>query len=159
MPEQIEIALFGGAVEKGVQHFSSMQVFTSHLQVEEGGLRPVTEGHILISDVDTKREHLLLLLQRQPQHGAVELDGVPMKEGDRLSCGDLRTLAVRLEEWLSFPRVMAESLSRTSESPAAEWCEAQRLQLAMLTVAWLWQSGSRPRLLSEPRDCNSYCAN
>ncbi|XP_009932773.2 FRAS1-related extracellular matrix protein 1 isoform X3 [Opisthocomus hoazin] len=71
------------------------EVFTSHLQVEEGGLRPVTEGHILISDVDTKREHLLLLLQRQPQHGAVELDGVPMKEGDRLSCGDLRTLAVR----------------------------------------------------------------
>ncbi|XP_014808107.1 PREDICTED: FRAS1-related extracellular matrix protein 1 isoform X1 [Calidris pugnax] len=71
------------------------EVFTSHLRVEEGGLSPVTEGHILISDVDTKREHLLLLLQRQPQHGAVELDGVPMNEGDRLSCGDLRTLAVR----------------------------------------------------------------
>uniref|UniRef100_A0A8C3K890 FRAS1 related extracellular matrix 1 n=1 Tax=Calidris pygmaea TaxID=425635 RepID=A0A8C3K890_9CHAR len=71
------------------------EVFTSHLRVEEGGLSPVTEGHILISDVDTKWEHLLLLLQRQPQHGAVELDGVPMNEGDRLSCGDLRTLAVR----------------------------------------------------------------
>ncbi|XP_072716396.1 FRAS1-related extracellular matrix protein 1 isoform X1 [Ciconia boyciana] len=71
------------------------EVFTSHLRVEEGGLSPVTEGHILISDVDTKQEHLLLLLQRQPQHGAVELDGIPMNEGDRLSCGDLRTLAVR----------------------------------------------------------------
>ncbi|KAK2531209.1 Frem1, partial [Columba guinea] len=71
------------------------EVFTSHLRVEEGGLSPVTEGHILISDVDTKQEHLFLLLQKQPQHGLVELDGFPMKEGDRLSCGDLRTLAVR----------------------------------------------------------------
>ncbi|XP_054666584.1 FRAS1-related extracellular matrix protein 1 isoform X1 [Grus americana] len=71
------------------------EVFTSHLRVEEGGLSPVTEGHILISDVDTKREHLLLLLQRQPQHGAVELDGIPMNEGDRLSWGHLHTLAVR----------------------------------------------------------------
>lgn len=82
--------------------FSSIQVLTSHLRVEEGGLSPVTEGHILVSDVDTKQEHLLLLLQRQPQHGAVELDGVPMKEGDKLSCADLRTLAVRLAEWLLF---------------------------------------------------------
>ncbi|NXI94984.1 FREM1 protein, partial [Psophia crepitans] len=71
------------------------EVFTSHLRVQEGGLSPVTEGHILISDVDTKREHLLLLLQRQPQHGAVELDGIPMNEGDRLSWGHLHTLAVR----------------------------------------------------------------
>ncbi|NXW89537.1 FREM1 protein, partial [Alopecoenas beccarii] len=73
------------------------EVFTSHLRVEEGGLSPVTEGHILISDVDTKQEHLHLLLQKQPQHGVVELDGFPMKEGDRLSCGDLRTLAVRYQ--------------------------------------------------------------
>ncbi|POI34584.1 hypothetical protein CIB84_001664 [Bambusicola thoracicus] len=70
------------------------EVLTSHLRVEEGGLSPVTEGHILVSDVDTKQEHLLLLLQRQPQHGAVELDGIPMKEGDKFSCTDLRTLAV-----------------------------------------------------------------
>ncbi|NXG34434.1 FREM1 protein, partial [Dromaius novaehollandiae] len=71
------------------------EVFTSHLRVEEGGLIPITEGHVRLSDVDTRREHLLLFLRRQPQHGGVELDGVPMKEGDRLSCGDLRTLAVR----------------------------------------------------------------
>lgn len=70
--------------------------------MEEGGLSPVTEGHILISDVDTKQEHLFLILQRQPQHGVVELDSVPMSEGDRFSCGDLRTLAVRLEEWSLF---------------------------------------------------------
>lgn len=70
--------------------------------MEEGGLSPVTEGHVLISDVDTKQEHLFLLLQRQPQHGVVELDGVPMSEGDRFSCGHLHTLAVRLEEWLLF---------------------------------------------------------
>uniref|UniRef100_A0A8V5H8G8 FRAS1-related extracellular matrix protein N-terminal domain-containing protein n=1 Tax=Melopsittacus undulatus TaxID=13146 RepID=A0A8V5H8G8_MELUD len=70
------------------------EVYTSQLRVEEGGLSPVTEEHILISDVDTKQEHLLLLLQRQPQHGMLELDGIPINEGDRLSCGDLRTLAV-----------------------------------------------------------------
>ncbi|NXW50503.1 FREM1 protein, partial [Nyctiprogne leucopyga] len=70
------------------------EVFTSHLRVEEGGVSPVTDRHILISDVDTKQEHLLLLLQRQPQHGVVELDGIPVNEGDRLSSGDLRTLAV-----------------------------------------------------------------
>ncbi|XP_055555734.1 FRAS1-related extracellular matrix protein 1 isoform X1 [Falco cherrug] len=33
--------------------------------------------------------------ERQPQHGVVELDGISMNEGDRLSCGDLHTLAVR----------------------------------------------------------------
>ncbi|NXY18696.1 FREM1 protein, partial [Atrichornis clamosus] len=71
------------------------EVFTTHLRVEEGGLTPVTEGHILISDVDTKLEHLFLLLQRQPQHGVVELNDIPMNRGDRLSYGDLRTLAVR----------------------------------------------------------------
>ncbi|KFQ30858.1 FRAS1-related extracellular matrix protein 1, partial [Merops nubicus] len=71
------------------------EVFTSHLKVEEGGLSPVTEGHILISDPDTKREHLRLLLQRKPQHGVLELDGIPMNEGDRLSCGHLHTLSAR----------------------------------------------------------------
>ncbi|XP_010294379.1 PREDICTED: FRAS1-related extracellular matrix protein 1, partial [Phaethon lepturus] len=71
------------------------EVFTSHLRVEEGGSSPVTERHILISDVDTKWEHLFLLLQRQPQHGVVELDGIPVNDSDRLSCEDLRALAVR----------------------------------------------------------------
>lgn len=102
--------MFGGAAAKRAQHFSFLQVFTTHLRVEEGGMTPVTEGHILISDADTKREHLFLLLQRQPQHGVVELDGIPMNGGDRLSCEDLRILAARLEEWwLSF--VVAEALS------------------------------------------------
>ncbi|XP_054253766.1 FRAS1-related extracellular matrix protein 1 isoform X2 [Indicator indicator] len=71
------------------------EVSTSHLRVEEGGMSSITEEHITISDVDTKLEHLLFLLQRQPQHGVVELHGIPMNEGDRLSCGDLHTLAVR----------------------------------------------------------------
>ncbi|OWK57131.1 FRAS1-related extracellular matrix protein 1 [Lonchura striata] len=71
------------------------EVFTTHVRVQEGGMTPITEGHILISDTDTKREHLFLLLQRQPQHGVVELDNIPMNGGDRISCEDLRTLAVR----------------------------------------------------------------
>ncbi|XP_014728412.1 PREDICTED: FRAS1-related extracellular matrix protein 1 [Sturnus vulgaris] len=71
------------------------QVFTTHLRVEEGGMTSITEEHILISDADTKQDRLFLLLQRQPQHGVVELDDIPMNGGDRLSCEDLRTLAVR----------------------------------------------------------------
>ncbi|XP_033376337.1 FRAS1-related extracellular matrix protein 1 isoform X2 [Parus major] len=71
------------------------EVFTTHLRVEEGGMTPITEGHILISDADTKREHLFLLLQRQPEHGVVELDDIPMNAGDRLSYEDMCTLAVR----------------------------------------------------------------
>lgn len=136
-----------------------MQVFTSHLRVEEGGLSPITEGHILISDVDTKQEHLFLLLQKQPQHGVVELDGFPMKEGDRLSCGDLRTLAVRLEEWLSSHLAVVESLSWMSKSPAVKWLKAQWLELAMLTIAWIWQSCSRPRFLAQPWDSTGHRGN
>lgn len=102
--------MFRGAAAQKAQHFSSLQVFTTHVRVQEGGMTPITEVHILISDTDTKREHLFLLLQRQPQHGVVELDNVPMNRGDRLSCEDLHTLAVRLEEWwLCF--ALAEALS------------------------------------------------
>ncbi|NXA48206.1 FREM1 protein, partial [Nothocercus julius] len=71
------------------------EVFTSHVSVDEGGLSPITDSHIRLSDTDTIQEQLLLVLRRQPQHGAVELDGVPVKEGDRFSGGDLRTLALR----------------------------------------------------------------
>ncbi|XP_074388808.1 FRAS1-related extracellular matrix protein 1 isoform X2 [Zonotrichia albicollis] len=71
------------------------EVLATPLRVQEGGTTPITEGHVLISDSDTKGEHLFLLLQRQPQHGVVELDNIPMNGGDRLSCEDLRTLAVR----------------------------------------------------------------
>ncbi|XP_010217525.1 PREDICTED: FRAS1-related extracellular matrix protein 1 [Tinamus guttatus] len=71
------------------------EVFTSHVRVDEGGLSPITESHIRLSDADTRQEQLLLILQREPQHGAVELDGVPVKEGDRFSCRDLRTMALR----------------------------------------------------------------
>lgn len=110
--DQMAITLFGvflGVSSPDCSNFSSLQVFTTHLRVEEGGMTPITEGHILISDADTKREHLFLLLQRQPQHGAVERGDSPMNGGDRLSCEDLSTLAVRLEEWwLSF--VVAEAL-------------------------------------------------
>ncbi|KAM8793121.1 FRAS1-related extracellular matrix protein 1 [Eudromia elegans] len=71
------------------------EVFTSHVRVDEGGMSPITESHIRLSDMDTRREQLLLVLQRQPQHGAVEMDGVPVKEGDRFYYRDLRTLALR----------------------------------------------------------------
>ncbi|XP_062985314.1 FRAS1-related extracellular matrix protein 1 [Elgaria multicarinata webbii] len=71
------------------------EVFTSNLKVEEGGLSTITEGHILISDVDTKLENICIYLLRPPLHGTVELDGIPMNQGDQLTCEDLHTSKVR----------------------------------------------------------------
>ncbi|XP_074851018.1 FRAS1-related extracellular matrix protein 1 isoform X3 [Carettochelys insculpta] len=73
------------------------EVFTNNLKVEEGGLCTITGSHILMSDMDTKQENLFIYLQRQPLHGVVELDGFPMKEGDRFTCKDLHTLKVRYQ--------------------------------------------------------------
>lgn len=114
--------VFRGAAVRKAQHFSSLQVFATHLRVQEGGTTPITEGHILISDSDTKREHLFLLLQRQPQHGVVELGNIPMNGGDRLSCEDLRTLAVRLEEW--WVAVFCGSWGSQLNELKPKWCRA-----------------------------------
>lgn len=78
--------------------FSSVQVFTSNLKVEEGGLCIITEGHILVSDEDTKLENIHFLLIRSPLHGTVELDGIPMSQGDRMAWEDVHMSKVRLEE-------------------------------------------------------------
>uniref|UniRef100_A0A8D0GZ23 FRAS1-related extracellular matrix protein N-terminal domain-containing protein n=1 Tax=Sphenodon punctatus TaxID=8508 RepID=A0A8D0GZ23_SPHPU len=71
------------------------EIFTSQLKVEEGGVRTITRGHILISDVDTKWENLRIYLQRPPLHGTVELDEFPMNEGNKFTCEDLRMFKVR----------------------------------------------------------------
>nr|XP_056704812.1 FRAS1-related extracellular matrix protein 1 [Euleptes europaea] len=71
------------------------QVFTRNLKVEEGGLCVITEGHILVSDEDTKLENICILLLRPPLHGTVELDGIPMTQEDRLTWEDLHMFKVR----------------------------------------------------------------
>ncbi|XP_053226453.1 FRAS1-related extracellular matrix protein 1 isoform X7 [Podarcis raffonei] len=71
------------------------EVFTNNLKVEEGESCTITEGHILISDVDTKQENIRIDLLRPPLHGAVELAGIPMNQGDWLTCEDLHLSKVR----------------------------------------------------------------
>uniref|UniRef100_A0ACB8ESF7 FRAS1- extracellular matrix protein 1 n=1 Tax=Sphaerodactylus townsendi TaxID=933632 RepID=A0ACB8ESF7_9SAUR len=71
------------------------EVFTSNLNVEEGGICIITEGHILVSDEDTKLENIHILLLRPPLHGTVELDGIPMTQGDKLTWEDLHMSRVR----------------------------------------------------------------
>ncbi|XP_061486151.1 FRAS1-related extracellular matrix protein 1 isoform X3 [Rhineura floridana] len=71
------------------------EVFINNLKVEEGGLCTITEGHILISDADTKQENIRIQMLRSPLHGTVELDGIPMNQGDWLTCEDLRMSKVR----------------------------------------------------------------
>ncbi|XP_060093251.1 FRAS1-related extracellular matrix protein 1 isoform X1 [Heteronotia binoei] len=71
------------------------EVFTSNLKVEEGGLCIITESHILVSDEDTPLENIHILLIRPPLHGTVELDGIPMTQGDRLAWKDVHMSKVR----------------------------------------------------------------
>ncbi|XP_060618381.2 FRAS1-related extracellular matrix protein 1 isoform X3 [Anolis sagrei] len=71
------------------------EVFTSNLKVQEGGLASITEKNVLISDVDTKLENIRVQLLRPPSHGTVELGGIPIDEGDQLTCDDLHKSKVR----------------------------------------------------------------
>ncbi|KAF7244648.1 FRAS1-related extracellular matrix protein 1 [Varanus komodoensis] len=71
------------------------EVFINNLKVEEGGSCTITEEHILISDVDTKRENICIQLLRPPLHGTVELDGSCVKQGDQLTYEDLHMSKVR----------------------------------------------------------------
>ncbi|XP_053149054.1 FRAS1-related extracellular matrix protein 1-like [Hemicordylus capensis] len=71
------------------------EVFTSNLKVEEGGLCLITDAHILISDADTKLENIRIYLLRPPLHGMVEVDGIPMNQGDQLTYEDLHKSKVK----------------------------------------------------------------
>eukprot|EP00069_Balaena_mysticetus_P021230 bmy_13593T0 len=70
------------------------EVFTNPLRVAEGSQCVISTGHVLVSDVDTKLDNIHLSLQRQPQHGRVELNGFPLNTGAIFSWGDLQALKV-----------------------------------------------------------------
>ncbi|KAA8582572.1 hypothetical protein FQN60_006243 [Etheostoma spectabile] len=53
------------------------QVITNPLTVDEGGERWLGPEHLLLSDVDSMEEALQVVLQREPQHGALQLRGLP----------------------------------------------------------------------------------
>ncbi|XP_026182676.1 FRAS1-related extracellular matrix protein 1a isoform X2 [Mastacembelus armatus] len=71
------------------------QVITNPLSVEEGGECWLGPDHLLLSDVDSMEEALQVKLLREPQHGALQLGGLPLKPGQTFTMQDLRSLKVR----------------------------------------------------------------
>ncbi|XP_045921786.1 FRAS1-related extracellular matrix protein 1a [Micropterus dolomieu] len=71
------------------------QVITSPLTVDEGGESWLGPEHLQLSDVDSMEEVLLVELQREPQHGALQLGGLPLKAGHAFTVQDLKSLKVR----------------------------------------------------------------
>ncbi|KAM8803175.1 FRAS1-related extracellular matrix protein 1 isoform 2-T2 [Rhynchonycteris naso] len=73
------------------------EIFTNPLRVAEGGNGFISTEHVLVSDVDTKLDNIFLSLRRLPQHGRVELNGLPLSTGGTFSWGDLYALKVRYQ--------------------------------------------------------------
>ncbi|XP_015200443.2 FRAS1-related extracellular matrix protein 1a isoform X2 [Lepisosteus oculatus] len=71
------------------------EVFAKQLTVEEGGQCQITANHLLITDQDSTENRLKVEIKRAPQHGLIELDGFPMKEGQTFTMQDLRSQKVR----------------------------------------------------------------
>ncbi|XP_060887337.1 FRAS1-related extracellular matrix protein 1a [Labrus mixtus] len=71
------------------------QVITNALTVDEGGDCQLGPGHLLLSDVDSLEEVLQVELQKEPQHGALQLGGLHLKPGRAFSVQDLKGLKVR----------------------------------------------------------------
>lgn len=71
------------------------QVHMKPLTVDEGGECWVGPDHLLLTDHDSTEESLRVELKREPQHGAVQLDGVPMKPSQNFTVRDLKSLKVR----------------------------------------------------------------
>ncbi|XP_023668989.2 FRAS1-related extracellular matrix protein 1b [Paramormyrops kingsleyae] len=71
------------------------EIFVNLLRLEEGGGVFLTEEHILVRDADSRGDQLLVRLRTAPEHGRVELQGVPLTEGYSFTIQDLRMLRVR----------------------------------------------------------------
>uniref|UniRef100_A0A667YH99 FRAS1-related extracellular matrix protein 1 n=1 Tax=Myripristis murdjan TaxID=586833 RepID=A0A667YH99_9TELE len=65
------------------------------LTVDEGAQCWLGPEHVLLSDVDSMEEALQVELQREPQHGALQLGSSPLKAGQAFTVQDLRSLKVR----------------------------------------------------------------
>ncbi|XP_018549331.2 LOW QUALITY PROTEIN: FRAS1-related extracellular matrix protein 1a [Lates calcarifer] len=71
------------------------QVITNALTVDEGGECWLGPEHLLLSDVDSMEEVLQVELQREPQHGALQLGGLLLKPGQAFTVQDLKSFKVR----------------------------------------------------------------
>uniref|UniRef100_A0A6Q2ZAF0 C-type lectin domain-containing protein n=1 Tax=Esox lucius TaxID=8010 RepID=A0A6Q2ZAF0_ESOLU len=63
--------------------------------VDEGGECLVGVHHLQLTDHDSMEDQLRVELKKEPQHGAVQLDGFPMKPGQSFTVRDLKSLKVR----------------------------------------------------------------
>ncbi|XP_055084970.1 FRAS1-related extracellular matrix protein 1a isoform X2 [Periophthalmus magnuspinnatus] len=71
------------------------QVVTATLSVDEGGESWLGPEHVMLSDIDSKIEALTLKLQKDPQHGFLQLSGTPLKPGQSFSLQDLKNIKIR----------------------------------------------------------------
>ncbi|KAF3836796.1 hypothetical protein F7725_004260 [Dissostichus mawsoni] len=71
------------------------QVITNPLTVDEGGGGWIGPEHLRLSDVDSLEEALQVVLQRDPQHGALQLGGLPLKPGSAFTVQHVKSLKVR----------------------------------------------------------------
>lgn len=87
------------------------QVITNALTVDEGGECWLGPEHLLLSDVDSMEEVLQVELQREPQHGALQLGGLLLKPGQAFTVQDLKSFKVRSD----IPVYLRPLLSFTNE--------------------------------------------
>ncbi|XP_030579126.1 FRAS1-related extracellular matrix protein 1a isoform X2 [Archocentrus centrarchus] len=71
------------------------QVITNPLSVDEGGECWLGPEHLLLSDVDSLEGALQVELQREPQHGTLDLGGLLIKPGQSFTLQDLKSHKVR----------------------------------------------------------------
>ncbi|XP_044197505.1 FRAS1-related extracellular matrix protein 1a [Thunnus albacares] len=71
------------------------QVITNPLTVDEGGECWLSPEYLLLSDVDSMEQALQVELQREPQHGALQLGSSLLKPGQAFTVHDLKSLKVR----------------------------------------------------------------
>ncbi|XP_072314872.1 FRAS1-related extracellular matrix protein 1a [Eucyclogobius newberryi] len=71
------------------------QIVTATLSVDEGGESWLGPQHLLMSDIDSDIEALTVKLQKDPQHGFLQLSGSPLKPGQSFTVKDLKNIKIR----------------------------------------------------------------
>ncbi|XP_051875456.1 FRAS1-related extracellular matrix protein 1a isoform X2 [Pristis pectinata] len=96
------------------------EMYTNQLTVEEGQTGQITVDHLLVTDVDTEEDYIKVVLQKKPAHGEVEMNGVPMIEGNMFTLADLKKFKVRYQHDDSETTYDEVTFSATDGSNSAE---------------------------------------
>ncbi|XP_062240330.1 FRAS1-related extracellular matrix protein 1a [Platichthys flesus] len=70
------------------------QVITNALTVDEGGECWLGPEHLLLSDIDSMEEALRVALQKEPQHGAMQIGGLLLQPGQAFTVQDVKSFKV-----------------------------------------------------------------